>query len=106
MLSFFAISDYIFDGMAKNVALIKESTLKQLLSKGITADASLIPRKDRTFEVLVRYADRSETLQTYDGQVRTFVDPMRAIDWAKRTGLLQLHISIDLKRWVLDKSTA
>lgn len=89
--------------MTKNVALIKESTLKELLSKGLTADASLIPRKDRTFEVLVRYADRSEFLQTYDGEVRTFVDPIRAIDWAKRVGLLHLHMSVDLKRWAADK---
>jgi len=84
--------------MAKK-ALIKESTLKELIAAGITADATLIPRRDRSFEVLVQYADRHETLQTFKGDVRTFLDPVRAIDWAKRIGLLNLRVNVDLKRW-------
>lgn len=79
--------------------LIKESVLKALVSNGIKIDCDLVPRRDRTFEVRLHYADREAYLQTYDGEIRSFVDPVRVIDWAKRIGLQQITAKIDLKRW-------
>lgn len=78
---------------------ITEAALKQLIGNRISAEATLIPTADRSFEVLVNYLDRNELLKTYDGGIRTFANPMRAIDWAQRIGLLKLHLTVDLKTW-------